>query len=168
MLAGFRYQRIAAAAGAAEINVATRGRGPPPLLLHGFPQTHLAWHAVAPRLASRYSLVLPDLRGYGESRGPQGRCRTRCRGGRPRRPVARRRGTRAGAARRRDGRPGSSARSAPRGRRRSGWQGSSPRTCLAQSPFLLRTAPPPSLRYSAVGPGACGLGYVGDAGPDGA
>jgi haloacetate dehalogenase len=72
MLEGFAYQRIAvAAAGGAEINVATGGHGPPLLLLHGFPQTHLAWHGVAARLADRYTLVLPDLRGYGDSRGPR-------------------------------------------------------------------------------------------------
>jgi haloacetate dehalogenase len=71
MLDGFSYHRIAVAAGSAEINVAVGGSGPPLLLLHGFPQTHLAWHAVAPRLASRYSLVLADLRGYGDSRGPR-------------------------------------------------------------------------------------------------
>lgn len=71
MLEGFVYHRIPAAAGAVEINVATGGGGPPLLLLHGFPQTHLAWHAVADRLAGRYRLVLPDLRGYGDSRGPR-------------------------------------------------------------------------------------------------
>lgn len=70
MLEGFVYHRIPVAAGTAEINVAVGGRGRPLLLLHGFPQTHLAWHAVAPRLADRYRLVLPDLRGYGDSRGP--------------------------------------------------------------------------------------------------
>ena len=71
MLDGFSYHRIAVAAGSAELNVATGGNGPPLLLLHGFPQTHLAWRAVASRLASRYSLVVPDLRGYGDSRGPR-------------------------------------------------------------------------------------------------
>jgi haloacetate dehalogenase len=71
MLDGFSYHRIAVAAGSAEINVAVGGSGPPLLLLHGFPQTHLAWRAVASRLASRYSLVVPDLRGYGDSRGPR-------------------------------------------------------------------------------------------------
>jgi haloacetate dehalogenase len=71
MLDGFSYHRIAVAAGSAEINVAVGGSGPPLLLLHSFPQTHLAWHAVASRLASRYSLVLADLRGYGDSRGPR-------------------------------------------------------------------------------------------------
>jgi haloacetate dehalogenase len=43
---------------------------PPLLLLHGFPQTHAIWHRVAPQLAERYSLVLMDLRGYGDSDKP--------------------------------------------------------------------------------------------------
>ena len=46
------------------------GQGAPMLLLHGFPQTHAIWHRVAPRLAARYSLVMPDLRGYGDSAKP--------------------------------------------------------------------------------------------------
>jgi haloacetate dehalogenase len=46
--------------------------GPPLLLLHGFPQTHAMWHRVARSLASRYFLVLPDLRGYGASAKPPG------------------------------------------------------------------------------------------------
>ncbi len=40
---------------------------PPLLLLHGFPQTHVLWHRVARQLAADYTLVLPDLRGYGDS-----------------------------------------------------------------------------------------------------
>ncbi len=47
------------------------GSGPPLLLLHGYPQTHVIWHRVAPRLMRRFSLVMPDLRGYGASRGPR-------------------------------------------------------------------------------------------------
>jgi haloacetate dehalogenase len=43
---------------------------PPLLLLHGFPQTHAMWHRVAPLLAPHFSLVLPDLRGYGDSDKP--------------------------------------------------------------------------------------------------
>jgi haloacetate dehalogenase len=43
---------------------------PPLLLLHGFPQTHAIWHAVAERLRLRYALVMPDLRGYGDSDKP--------------------------------------------------------------------------------------------------
>ena len=46
------------------------GSGPPLLLLHGYPQTLAAWHAVADRLKDRFSLVIPDLRGYGRSLGP--------------------------------------------------------------------------------------------------
>jgi haloacetate dehalogenase len=46
--------------------------GPPLLLLHGFPQTHAIWHAVAPLLAARFTLVMPDLRGYGDSDKPDG------------------------------------------------------------------------------------------------
>jgi len=46
-------------------------RGKPPLLLlHGFPQTHAMWHKVAPLLAAHFALVLPDLRGYGDSDKP--------------------------------------------------------------------------------------------------
>jgi haloacetate dehalogenase len=45
---------------------------PPLLLLHGFPQTHAIWHAVVERLRQRYTLVLPDLRGYGDSDKPEG------------------------------------------------------------------------------------------------
>lgn len=50
---------------------AAAGR-PPLLLLHGFPQTHAIWHAVTPRLAGRFALVMPDLRGYGDSDKPRG------------------------------------------------------------------------------------------------
>lgn len=46
--------------------------GPPLLLLHGYPQTHAIWHRVAQRLADRYRLVMPDLRGYGRSAKPPG------------------------------------------------------------------------------------------------
>ncbi|GAA2359127.1 alpha/beta hydrolase [Dactylosporangium salmoneum] len=46
------------------------GSGPPVLLLHGIPETHLMWRAVAPRLAERYTVVATDLRGYGDSGKP--------------------------------------------------------------------------------------------------
>ena len=49
-----------------------RRDGPPVLLLHGFPQTHAMWHRVAQALAGRCRLVLPDLRGYGDSCKPPG------------------------------------------------------------------------------------------------
>lgn len=57
-----------------EINVRTGGTAGAPalLLLHGFPQTHALWQRVARQLASRFELVLPDLRGYGDSSKPQG------------------------------------------------------------------------------------------------
>lgn len=48
------------------------GAGPPLLLLHGFPQTHAIWHKVAPLLADRFTLVMADLRGYGDSDRPEG------------------------------------------------------------------------------------------------
>ena len=44
--------------------------GPAVLLLHGYPQTHAIWHKVAPRLAARFNVVAPDLRGYGDSGKP--------------------------------------------------------------------------------------------------
>ena len=46
------------------------GEGPPLLLLHGYPQTHVMWHSVAPVLARRFTVVCPDLRGYGDSGKP--------------------------------------------------------------------------------------------------
>jgi len=48
------------------------GSMPPLLLLHGFPQTHAMWHRVARRLAPKFRLILPDLRGYGNSDKPSG------------------------------------------------------------------------------------------------
>jgi haloacetate dehalogenase len=53
-----------------ELALRSGGSGPPLLLLHGFPQTHAIWHLVAPRLAERFFLVMPDLRGYGDSEKP--------------------------------------------------------------------------------------------------
>ena len=47
------------------------GKGPPLLLLHGHPQTHVMWHRVAPRLAEKFSLVIADIPGYGWSDVPQ-------------------------------------------------------------------------------------------------
>jgi haloacetate dehalogenase len=68
MFDGFRQARIPA--GDADIFTLLGGEGPPLLLLHGFPQNHVMWHRVAPRLAALFSLVIPDLRGYGDSVGP--------------------------------------------------------------------------------------------------
>jgi len=57
----------------ARIHLATAGEGPPVLLLHGHPQTHLTWYRVAPRLvAAGRTVVAADLRGYGDSSKPPG------------------------------------------------------------------------------------------------
>ncbi len=52
------------------IRTLVAGSGPPVLMLHGDPQTHLCWHRIAPRLADRFTVVLTDLRGRGESHKP--------------------------------------------------------------------------------------------------
>ncbi len=52
------------------IHYVTAGNGPPLLLLHGYPQNHVMWHRVAPALAERFTMVCPDLRGYGASFRP--------------------------------------------------------------------------------------------------
>ncbi|MGP8122018.1 MAG: alpha/beta fold hydrolase [Xanthobacteraceae bacterium] len=54
------------------IRVATAGRGPALLLLHGHPQTHVTWRKIAPALAERFTVVAADLRGYGDSSKPDG------------------------------------------------------------------------------------------------
>jgi len=54
----------------AVIRVRHGGSGPPLLLLHGYPNNHVLWHAVAAKLAQRYHVVCPDLRGYGDSSLP--------------------------------------------------------------------------------------------------
>ena len=56
--------------GGATIRGRRGGSGPPVLLLHGYPQTHAMWEHVAPALAERYTVVCPDLRGYGRSSKP--------------------------------------------------------------------------------------------------
>lgn len=63
----FRYQTIDA--DGVPINCAVGGDGPP-LMPHGYPQTHLIWHEVAPRLARDQTVVLTDLRSYGDSGKP--------------------------------------------------------------------------------------------------
>ena len=68
MFEGFTIHAIRCANAAIHCRVG--GQGPPFLLLHGFPQTHVYWHLLAPLLAGEFSLVIPDLRGYGASRGP--------------------------------------------------------------------------------------------------
>ena len=65
---GFTLESIAVADG--PIRLRRGGSGPPLLLLHGNPQTHAMWHAVAPELAKRFTVICPDLRGYGQSLKP--------------------------------------------------------------------------------------------------
>jgi haloacetate dehalogenase len=70
VIPGFATERLDA--GSVTINAARGGEGPPVLLLHGYPQTHMMWHRVAPALAERFTVVCPDMRGYGDSDKPPG------------------------------------------------------------------------------------------------
>jgi haloacetate dehalogenase len=65
---GFEQRQIETSG--AKINLVTGGSGPALLLLHGYPQTHVMWRKVAPRLAQDFTVVVPDLRGYGDSSKP--------------------------------------------------------------------------------------------------
>jgi haloacetate dehalogenase len=67
---GFQQKKVKTSG--ASINLVAGGEGPPVLLLHGYPETHAMWHKVAPPLARRYTVVCPDLRGYGDSSKPKG------------------------------------------------------------------------------------------------
>ncbi len=66
---GFEVRPVGVADGI-ELNAAVGGQGPPVVLLHGFPQTHLMWRHVAPILAEHHTVVCADLRGYGASSKP--------------------------------------------------------------------------------------------------
>lgn len=66
---GFSTQTVATPQ--ADIRVRVGGAGPPLLLLHGYPETHYMWHAVAPALADAFTVVCADLRGYGDSSKPE-------------------------------------------------------------------------------------------------
>lgn len=68
LLEGFTTRQLETSG--ARIHVAEAGSGEPLLLLHGYPQTHVMWHLVAPRLARRFRVVCADLRGYGDSSKP--------------------------------------------------------------------------------------------------
>lgn len=70
LMDGFTRRRIRTSG--TEIEVAVGGNGPPLLLLHGNPLTLVSWHRIAPSLARHFTVVAPDLRGYGDSGKPPG------------------------------------------------------------------------------------------------
>jgi haloacetate dehalogenase len=67
---GFEVEEVQVSS--ARIHTLRKGNGPPLLLLHGYPQTHVIWHKIAGSLAEKFSVVLADLRGYGDSSKPGG------------------------------------------------------------------------------------------------
>lgn len=67
---GFETRKIQTSG--ATINTLRGGSGPPLLLIHGYPQTHVEWHKIAPALAREFTVVMTDLRGYGDSSKPHG------------------------------------------------------------------------------------------------
>jgi haloacetate dehalogenase len=67
---GFEYKAVEI--GPTHYRPGVAGEGPPVLLLHGFPQTHYCWNPVAPALAEQNTVVVADLKGYGESRSEPG------------------------------------------------------------------------------------------------
>ncbi|HEV8395618.1 MAG TPA: alpha/beta hydrolase [Vicinamibacterales bacterium] len=68
MFPGFTAQKIRTSG--ATIHTLRGGSGPPLLLVHGYPQTHVEWHKITPRLAEQFTVVMTDLRGYGDSSKP--------------------------------------------------------------------------------------------------
>jgi haloacetate dehalogenase len=70
VIQGFDYAHIEV--GQTRYRPGVAGKGPPVLLLHGFPETHFCWHRVAPGLAEGSTVVVSDLKGYGESRSEPG------------------------------------------------------------------------------------------------
>jgi haloacetate dehalogenase len=68
LLTGFEARELPTSRG--DVHAMVGGSGPPVLLLHGYPQSHLMWHAVAPLLAERHTVVAADLAGYGGSFRP--------------------------------------------------------------------------------------------------
>ena len=70
MFEGFQLADVQASG--ARIRLRRGGSGPPLLLLHGNPLTHVMWHKIAPRLAQEFTVVAADLRGYGDSSKPDG------------------------------------------------------------------------------------------------
>ena len=68
LLPDFEYRRMNVEG--VTVNFAVGGSGPPLMLLHGYPENHLMWRRVAPALARDHTVVLADLRGYGDSGKP--------------------------------------------------------------------------------------------------
>lgn len=68
LLEGFKTMDVDTSG--ARIHLSHAGKGPPLLLLHGNPMTHVSWHKVAPKLAERFHVIAADLRGYGDSSAP--------------------------------------------------------------------------------------------------
>jgi haloacetate dehalogenase len=68
LLPGFRVEKIQTSG--ATLHTVIGGKGPPLLLIHGAPLTHLSWFRVAPELAKTHTVIAPDLRGYGDSSKP--------------------------------------------------------------------------------------------------
>ncbi len=68
MIEGFTASRIAT--NGITLSVHQAGSGPALILLHGYPQNHMTWHRVAPALAEHFHVIIPDLRGYGDSDAP--------------------------------------------------------------------------------------------------
>lgn len=66
----YRLETVAVSGARLNVRVRDNAGQPALLLLHGYPETHLMWHKVAPCLEERYALVIPDLRGYGDSAKP--------------------------------------------------------------------------------------------------
>ena len=69
LLPGFKVYEVKTSG--ATLHTVVGGSGPPLLLIHGAPLTHLSWYRVAPELAKKYTVVAPDLRGYGDSSKPE-------------------------------------------------------------------------------------------------
>jgi haloacetate dehalogenase len=65
---GFEQRRVTV--GDIAFNVRLGGSGSPLLLLHGYPQTHAVWHRIGPELARHFTVICPDLKGYGDSDAP--------------------------------------------------------------------------------------------------
>ncbi len=71
MFEGFKKFDIQTSDPQVKIHGVIGGSGPPVLLIHGNPLTHVHWHLVAPRLAKHFTVVATDLRGYGDSGKPR-------------------------------------------------------------------------------------------------